>query len=268
MGDRGSGGSFVAVRRISQGLDRGSTYHSNSAEVVASSAAWLGLGLSCVCTQRRDSDARPSFDLTPTQEVYLQRLQNRTDVSYDSSNPEHQDALKVLWNAAFPDEELEDLISEQWKEMGWQGKDPSTDFRGGGYISLENLLYFAKNFQTSFQDLLRKTEGNRAIWEYPFAVAGVNITFMLIQMLDLEAVKPRTLVGAVFAKLLTENESAFDLLYCITFKLLDQQWLQMHASYMDFNAVMKATRRQLEKEMLFDDITGIEDLPSYRLLTR
>ena len=25
------------------------------------------------------------------------------------------------------------------------------------------------------------------MWEYPFAVAGVNITFMLIQMLDLEA---------------------------------------------------------------------------------
>jgi hypothetical protein len=25
------------------------------------------------------------------------------------------------------------------------------------------------------------------VWEYPFAVAGINITFMLIQMLDLEA---------------------------------------------------------------------------------
>jgi hypothetical protein len=25
------------------------------------------------------------------------------------------------------------------------------------------------------------------VWEYPFAVAGVNITFMLVQMLDLEA---------------------------------------------------------------------------------
>ncbi|KAK9757750.1 hypothetical protein RND81_01G183900 [Saponaria officinalis] len=266
MGDRGSGGSFVAVRRIS--LDRGSNYHSNSAEVVAGSAAWLGLGLSCVCTQRRDSDARISFDLTPTQEVYLLRLQNRIDVPYDCSNPVHQDALKGLWNAAFPSEELEDLISEQWKEMGWQGKDPSTDFRGGGYISLENLLYFARNFQTSFQDLLCKKEGDRAMWEYPFAVAGVNITFMLIQMLDLEAVKPRTLVGAIFAKLLADNESAFDLLYCITFKLLDQQWLLMHASYMDFNAVMKATRRQLEKELLLEDITRIEDLPSYRFLTR
>ncbi|KAL3815010.1 hypothetical protein ACJIZ3_016278 [Penstemon smallii] len=265
MDDRG-GGSFVAVRRISQGLDRGTACHSTSAEVVAGSAAWLGKGLSCVCVQGRDSDARPSFDLTPAQEECLQRLQNRIDVAYDSSLPEHQEALQALWRAAFPGEELHGLISEQWKEMGWQGKDPSTDFRGGGFISLENLLYFAKKFPKSFQSLLWKQEGDRALWEYPFAVAGVNITFMLIQMLDLEAMKPRTLVGATFLKFLAENESAFDLLYCIAFKLMDHQWLTMHASYMDFNNVMKATRRQLERELLLVDIMHLEELPSYELL--
>ncbi|XP_010275485.1 PREDICTED: ELMO domain-containing protein A [Nelumbo nucifera] len=266
MEDRG--GSFVAVRRISQGLERGSACQSTSAEVVAGSTAWLGRGLSCVCVQRRESDARPSFELTPAQEECLQRLQNRIDVVYDSSNPQHQETLRALWNASFPGEELHGLISEQWKEMGWQGKDPSTDFRGGGFISLENLLFFARNYPKSFQDLLRKEEGDRAIWEYPFAVAGVNITFMLIQMLDLQAVKPQTMPGAVFLKLLAENESAFDLLYCITFKLMDQQWLAMRASYMDFNVVMKSTRRQLERELLLEDITRLEDLPSYSLLVR
>ncbi|KAM7261049.1 hypothetical protein ACFE04_026524 [Oxalis oulophora] len=273
-------GSFVAVRRISQGLDRNSC-HSTSAEAVAGSAAWLGRGLSCVCVQGSDGDSRPSFDLTAAQEECLLKLQTRIEVAYDSSIPEHQEALKALWKAAFPEEELRDLITEQWKEMGWQGKDPSTDFRGGGFISLENLLFFARNFPKSFQDLLRKQEGDRSVWEYPFAVAGVNITFMLIQMLDLEAVKPRTLVGATFLKFLTgntskafdsppaisQNESAFDLLYCITFKLMDQQWLSMHASYMDFNTVMKSTRRQLERELL-EDITLLEEMPSYSLLTR
>jgi hypothetical protein len=60
-------GSFVAVRRISQGLERGSVYNSSSAEAVPGSAAWLGRGLSCVCAQRRDSDANSTFDLTPAQ---------------------------------------------------------------------------------------------------------------------------------------------------------------------------------------------------------
>ncbi|XP_042507948.1 ELMO domain-containing protein A-like isoform X3 [Macadamia integrifolia] len=212
------------------------------AEGVAGSAAWLGRGLSCVCAQRRESDARPSFDLTLAQEECLQRLQSRIDVAYDSSRPEHQEALRALWHAAFPEEELHGLISEQWKEMGWQGKDPSTDFRGGGFISLENLLFFARNYPKSFQNLLQKQEGDRSMWEYPFAVAGVNITFMLIQMLGLQAVKPRMLIGAIFLKLLSENESAFDLLYCIAFKLMDQQWLSMRASYMDFNVCASAVR--------------------------
>ncbi|GMH22362.1 hypothetical protein Nepgr_024205 [Nepenthes gracilis] len=261
-------GSSVAVRKISQGLDRGTTCHSTSAEVVAGSAAWLGRGLSCVCAQRKESDVRPPFYPTPAQEECLHRLRSRIDVAYDSSNRDHQETLRALWNAAFPGKTLHGLISEQWKEMGWQGKDPSTDFRGGGFISLENLLFLARNFPKSFQDLLRKQEGDRAMWEYPFAVAGVNITFMLIRMLDLEAVKPRTLVGATFLKFLAENESAFDLLYCIAFKLLDRQWLEMHASYMDFNTVMKSTCRQLEREILLEDITRVEDLPSYSLLAR
>lgn len=258
----------MAVRRISQGLDRGGACHASSAELVTGSTAWLGKGLSCVCAQRRESDARLSFDLTPSQEECLQRLQNRIEVAYDRSKIEHQEALRALWYAAFPGVELRDLVSEQWKEMGWQGKDPSTDFRGGGFISLENLLFFGKNYPKSFQDLLRKQEGNRAMWEYPFAVAGVNITFMLIQMFDLQAVKPRTMMGAIFLKLLLENERAFDILYCITFKLLDQQWLEMHASYMDFNAVMKSTRRQLERELLLEDIQRVEEMTSYGLLAR
>ncbi|WZZ40609.1 hypothetical protein YC2023_036868 [Brassica napus] len=168
-------GSFVAVRRISQGLERGTVYTSSSHSLTLVSGLFA---------------------------MIEECLQNRIDVAYDTTIPLHQ-----------------------WKEMGWQGKDPSTDFRGGGFISLENLLYFARNFQKSFQDLLRKQVGERSVWEYPFAVAGINLTFMLIQMLDLEAVKPRTVT---FLKFLSENESAFDILYCIAFKLMDQQWLSMH----------------------------------------
>lgn len=93
------------------------------------------------------------------QEDSLRRLQNRINVSYDSTVPEHQvsveefnfiwkaeaspqvysfevdvrsllqETLKALWKMSYAEEELRDIISEQWKEMGWQGKDPSTDFR-------------------------------------------------------------------------------------------------------------------------------------------
>jgi len=42
---------------------------------------------------------------------------------------QEQEALRALWSASFPGQELESLVSDQWKEMGWQGRDPSTDFR-------------------------------------------------------------------------------------------------------------------------------------------
>ncbi|KAG6514132.1 hypothetical protein ZIOFF_024472 [Zingiber officinale] len=60
------------------------------------------------------------------------------------------EALRALWCAAYPGVELLGLISEQWKDMGWQGKDPSTDFRGGGFISVENMFFFARNYPVSY----------------------------------------------------------------------------------------------------------------------
>ncbi|GMP82374.1 hypothetical protein CsSME_00036708 [Camellia sinensis var. sinensis] len=298
----------------------------------------MGKGLTCVCFKSRGTYERICINLTPLQEERLRRLKHRMKVNFDASRVEHQEGLKALWSATYPGQELHGLVSDQWKEMGWQGKDPSTDFRGAGFISLENLLFFAKTFSTSFQCLLKKQGGKRAAWEYPFAVAGVNITFMIMQMLDLDAsneknisyseckifdqvthththththkmqedscnplvssmclevtdeskhrlffldvflgalliqviailaAKPRTFVRTVFLQMLSENEWAFDLLYCVAFVVMDKQWLEKNATYMQFNDVLKSTRAQLEKELLMDDVLRIEDMPSYTLL--
>lgn len=236
-------------------------------DVVVGSAIWIGRGISCVCARQSDTNAIVTIDLTPIQEERLQRLKHRVEVAFDPEREDHQETLKALWYAAFPGREFHGLISEQWKDMGWQGKDPSTDFRGGGFISLENLLFFAKTYPRSFQRLLQKQEGTRATWEYPFAVAGVNITFMLIQMLDLRSEKPSTSMGAIFLKMLAEDEWAFDLLYCITFEMMDEQWLEMQASYMEFNNVLKATRSQLERELQMENVFRLKDMQSYSLLS-
>lgn len=235
--------------------------------VVIGSGSWLGTFLHRSLGKRQGSDEKVLvYDLSPLQEERLRKLQMRLQVPFDGTRLEHQEALKTLWRASFPDVELWGLISEQWKDMGWQGSNPSTDFRGGGFISLENLLFFAKTFPNSFRRLLLKQEGKRATWEYPFAIAGINISFMLIQMLDLYSVKPKTLAGINFLKILAEEEMAFDLLYCVAFEMIDAQWLAMRASYMEFNEVLKAARRQLERELSLDDINQIQDLPAYNLL--
>ncbi|CAN1765490.1 ELMO domain-containing protein A, partial [Linum perenne] len=191
------------------------------------------------------------FKYLSIQEERLSNLQRRLGVPFDGSLLQHQDALKQLWRLAYPDRQLPALKSELWKEMGWQGCDPSTDFRGGGYISLENLIYFARTYPNSFQSLLHKKDGKRAEWEYPFAVAGIHISFTLAQMLDLQE----------------RDEMAFDNLYCVAFQMMDAQWLAKRASYMEFNDVMKATRNQLERELVLEDIRSVKDLPAYNLLS-
>lgn len=49
------------------------------------------------------------------------------------------------------------------------------------------MLNVCFNMQDSFHSLLHKADGKRSEWEYPFAVAGVNISYMLVQMLDLQS---------------------------------------------------------------------------------
>lgn len=46
--------------------------------------------------------------------------------------------MRALWHAAYPERSLPGLVSDQWKEMGWQGADPSTDFR---FLIHDHLSY-------------------------------------------------------------------------------------------------------------------------------
>jgi hypothetical protein len=74
----------------------------------------------------------------------LQLLHQRIQQRYDGDDPSHQEALKLLWGYAFPGEACTSLVAPRWVEMGWQQKDPSSDFRGAGLIALQNLIYLAQ----------------------------------------------------------------------------------------------------------------------------
>ncbi|CAN0914961.1 ELMO domain-containing protein B [Linum grandiflorum] len=149
----------------------------------------------------KPSDKYPN-NKSPHLEQRLSRLQKRVQTPFDETRPDHQEALKSLWSTAFPDVPLVGMISEQWKDMGWQGVNPATDFRGCGFIALENLLFYARTYPASFRRLLFKLSGERSEWEYPFAVAGINVSYMLIQMLELQLEKPKSQPATSFLKLL------------------------------------------------------------------
>uniref|UniRef100_A0A5B7AJN7 Putative ELMO domain-containing protein A isoform X2 n=1 Tax=Davidia involucrata TaxID=16924 RepID=A0A5B7AJN7_DAVIN len=91
--------------------------------------AWIAGIFSRSGNKRYGSDKFTDYPFSPLQERRLKRIQERLQVPFDETRPDHQEALGALWRAAFPDVALKGLISEQWKDMGWQGANPSTDFR-------------------------------------------------------------------------------------------------------------------------------------------
>jgi hypothetical protein len=68
-------------------------------------------------------------------------LESIRTTGYDSSNTEHEQKLLELWSLLMPARELESRVSNSWKNIGFQGDDPKTDFRGMGILGLENLQY-------------------------------------------------------------------------------------------------------------------------------
>ncbi|KAG2431264.1 hypothetical protein HYH02_013397 [Chlamydomonas schloesseri] len=211
-------------------------------------------------------------ELSLLQAERLQQLRDKVAERFDIASPSHQDSLRRLWNLAFSGEPCTALKTPRWKDMGWQGEDPATDFRGAGLYGLDNLIYLAEVHPDTFRRLMDKSEGTRATWEYPFAVAGLNLTWALSELLELHAPTgaaaaaaaassssdsasgqgprpPRGATGRAFLKLLAESDVAFEELYCAAYCLLDATWLEMRASYMEFNAVMKRVKGEVERAL-------------------
>ncbi len=69
----------------------------------------------------------------------LHNLEDLRTTGYDSSNQEHEKILLELWELLMPGRKLESRINNSWKDIGFQGEDPKTDFRGMGVLGLHNL---------------------------------------------------------------------------------------------------------------------------------
>ena len=58
---------------------------------------------------------------------------------YDKKNDEHEGKLMKLWSTLKPNEELGERKTKKWIDIGFQGDDPATDFRGSGILGLDQL---------------------------------------------------------------------------------------------------------------------------------
>ncbi|EGC40416.1 hypothetical protein DICPUDRAFT_96234 [Dictyostelium purpureum] len=174
----------------------------------------------------------------------FQVITNRKNVVFNKESPEHDALLMKLWNLTFPSVKLESRVSEQWKQMGFQGTDPCTDFRGMGIFGLDNLVYFAEHYGDKFRKIVN-SQVDRKDREYPTATAGIVITFELYNTIFKmgDKVNPNLPIDEIpLFPLFFSHPNAFEEVYCTTFQILDSTWDDMNGTYMYFQKIISSVK--------------------------
>jgi len=165
-------------------------------------------------------------------------LTKKANIAYDSNNQEHEDKLMELWTLLKGDEKLNSRKSEQWQTIGFQGVDPATDFRGMGILGLEQLIYFAQNFNDTAKHILNCSH-HKYSW-YSFAITGINLT-----ALELELLRERHLQYYLISH--EASVESFNEYYCYLFTEFNNYWFKRPypVTVMQFNEVFKSFKEKI-----------------------
>jgi hypothetical protein len=114
-------------------------------------------------------------------QLVIRELMRLKDLKFDWSNKQHYELLDQFWHAMLPNKtRTAPHQCPDWGEVGFQGHDPSTDFRGMGLLGLHQLTYFSTIFPSPSHDCLRSSHHPRRF--YPFAATGINITAFVLEL--------------------------------------------------------------------------------------
>ena len=113
--------------------------------------------------------------------VYLMHL-NLVRENFDVFNAQRVNMLDSLWAALQPNVKRTGLISKDWTNLGFQGSDPSTDFRGTGMLGLHQLVYFSHHKQQSARHILEESMSTQRSCKFPFAITGISITHFIMEL--------------------------------------------------------------------------------------
>ncbi|KAG8253965.1 ELMO domain-containing protein 2-like [Homalodisca vitripennis] len=161
----------------------------------------------------------------------LQEIESLRLTQFDSEDESHEEKLMKLWNKLKPDEPLTSRTSKQWREIGFQGDDPKTDFRGMGILGLDNLIYFAEEYPGPAGHVLSHSLHPK--YGYDFAIVGINLTSMAYHLFKDGAAKTHV----YNATKSLPSIRIFHQFYCYLFYEFDRFWLQSKPNIMEFSFI-------------------------------
>ena len=131
-----------------------------------------------------------NYDLTFSEFKSFNELKKKVSLSYDNQNPEHEKSLQDLFNKT---KELlnNDNLSETtqittkenndennkenekiWRKIGFQTGEPRNDFRAGGIFSLDFMIYFIKNHEKEYINILNEEY-------FTFALTCIRVSYLV-----------------------------------------------------------------------------------------
>jgi len=195
-------------------------------------------------------------------------LEQLRQTPFDSANENHEAELAKLWSDLKPHQKLSGRISADWGEIGFQGEDPKTDFRGMGLLGLRNVSFYAG--EASFCPSARRSllRSHHPQYWYSWAIVGINLTSLCHDFL-----KRGLLKESIYAIASSSSSSSstppccpahFHAIFCRVFTAFDEYWIRREKSVMEFNSVREDFRlaflRQLRAGNLAEEaLEKIED---------
>ncbi|KAK0078287.1 hypothetical protein PV325_002728 [Microctonus aethiopoides] len=163
---------------------------------------------------------------------------------YNSDDPNHELLLLKLWNLLKSDEPLESRVTKQWQDIGFQGDDPKTDFRGMGILGLENLVYFAEEYPRAAAHALLHSTHPR--YGYAFAIVGINITSMALRLL-----RDGTAKTQIYNSSKTlPSIRAFHQFYSYLFYEFDEFWIESKPNnMMEFSLIQEKFENSIRSSL-------------------
>eukprot|EP00471_Norrisiella_sphaerica_P008411 CAMPEP_0184496138 /NCGR_PEP_ID=MMETSP0113_2-20130426/33206_1 /TAXON_ID=91329 /ORGANISM="Norrisiella sphaerica, Strain BC52" /LENGTH=568 /DNA_ID=CAMNT_0026882649 /DNA_START=58 /DNA_END=1764 /DNA_ORIENTATION=- len=211
----------------------------------------------------------PKAQRRPPNEIekeLLEDLQRRAQSSVTDKENEQivNDLLKRFWNTVQGEEKEFKRKGKAWQGMGFQGEDPLTDFRAGGLLALENIVFFVEKYTGLATSMIKRremkmSEDGSFMQNYPWSAAGVNVTHTSMAIFGLSATGKNNPSKALGQKMKRYWELAiyFSEVYCVAFKLLDDKYTEMKATYLSFNKVLEASKEELNGLLKH---TGVQDI--------
>lgn len=218
-------------------------------------------------------------ELTQEESNQFGRTQLKMNTLYDKTNTKHERKLRDLYDTfvvpAQPPADPATLKTKAWGILGFQGEDPRTDFRGGGFTSLCLIYDFCK----THTDLLPRVKAETERGNMLFACSSINTTFFLknfFHMGDMAVVTAnkrqselasRTALKS-FCGWLTKEHQVLHRLHDILFIRLFELWSQACATnpsltIMDMGSAEKMMREDFKiivNSRHFPSVSSLEEV--------